>query len=186
MEPNTKIWLVNLNEGHSMIETAFSGIWTETLLATASHTNGRDQHYALLQSSDEPDLLALVLGNCVIDPSVEAQKSGEQSISRLMEFVTHKELFHLNIDIDEFPLDPCNITMSFSQSRPTDTDSLPGKGEWAVSTSWLRDDADAGKPEKKSWIHIAPSEHATQLSQIGNIMNFEKILESTIACQTAE
>ncbi|KAI0452655.1 hypothetical protein F5B21DRAFT_326251 [Xylaria acuta] len=189
MEPNTKIWLATLNKGHSMVETAFSGIWNETLLATASHTNERGQHYALFQCNDEPDLLAIILGNCSIDTSLEAQKPGHKPLSRLMEFVTHRELFDLDMDINELPLDPGKITISFSELQPANSDSLPGKGKWGVSTWWLRAmhlNNDADKPGKKTWIHVASSEYADRLSQVGDIKNFSKILESHVASQTAE
>ncbi|KAI1749637.1 hypothetical protein F4782DRAFT_297036 [Xylaria castorea] len=189
MEPSTKIWLVTLNEGHSMVETAFSGIWTETLMAMALHTHERCEHYVLFQCNDEPDLLAIILGNCSVDASLDAHKTTDKPLSRLTEFITHRELFHLEIDTSELPLDPRKIAISFSESEPADSDSLPGKGNWGVSTSWRRakhNSNDPSKPEKKTWIHIASSEDADRLSQVGNIKNFSKILESHVASQTAE
>ncbi|KAI0860192.1 hypothetical protein F4860DRAFT_231703 [Xylaria cubensis] len=188
MESSTKIWLVTLNEGHSMVETVFSGIWTETVMATASHPHEGGEHYALFQCNDEPDLLALILGNCSI-ASLEARKTTDKPLSRISEFVTHKELFHLETDVNELPLDPTEITISFSELEPTDLDSLPGKGNWGVSTSWRRakhNSNDPGKPERKTWIHIASSEDADRLSQVGNIKSFSKIMESHVASQTAE
>ncbi|KAI8955047.1 hypothetical protein F4801DRAFT_575053 [Xylaria longipes] len=186
MGPSTKIWLVTLNQGHSMVETTFSGIWTETLMAAASNTNEYDQYYTVFQCNDEPDRFAMILGNSSIDTSLEDQMTGDKPLSRLMEFITIRELFHLDIDAHELPLDLDKIAILFSESQPKDSDSFPGKGEWGVSTSWFGAKHDASKPEKKTWIHVASSENADQLSQAGDIKNFSKILESHIASQTAE
>ncbi|KAI0468566.1 hypothetical protein F4859DRAFT_207669 [Xylaria cf. heliscus] len=186
MPPSTKIWLVTLNEGHSMIETAFAGIWTETLLAAASRTNDRDEHYALFQCNSEPDHLAIILGNCSIDASLEAQETGDGPLSRLMEFITHKELFHLDMDVNELPLEPGRISIAFSESQPADSDSLPGKGKWGLSTWWSRAEHNgdgASKPDRRMWIQVASSEDADQLRQVGDVKNFSKILESHVASE---
>ncbi|KAH8156254.1 hypothetical protein CIB48_g11996 [Xylaria polymorpha] len=180
MPASTKIWLVTLNEGHSMIETAFSGIWTNTLMAATFHTNDRDEHYGLFQCNNEPDLLAIILGNCAIDANPEVPNPSDKPLSRLMEFITHRELFHLDMDVNELPLDTGKIVIAFSESQPTGSDSLPGKGKWGVS---MYRSNGANKP---MWIHVASSEDADRLRQVGTIKTFSKILESHVASRTAE
>ncbi|KAJ2971331.1 hypothetical protein NUW58_g9446 [Xylaria curta] len=187
MDCHTKIWLATLNKGHSMIETVFSGLWAETLVADASHTSGNGDHYALFQCDEQPDLLAIIVGYHSPKTSL-GERISEKTAARLLEFVTHKELYILDMNVQELPLDSGNIAMLVSESQPGDSGSLPGRGEWGKSVPFLVGPADGGDEGegKRTWIHVASSEGADQLGQWGIIKNFSKILESHIDSQAAE
>ncbi|KAI0405814.1 hypothetical protein F4802DRAFT_136336 [Xylaria palmicola] len=170
-------------EGHSMVETAFSGIWTEILMATASHTSERGTDYALFQCDDQPDMLAIILGHAASDASLEANHTGDGPSPRLLEFVTPRERFVLDMDVAELPLGSEKIAVLFSESQPPNSDSLPGTGRWGTPKLPFGAEHGGGQESEsknKTWIHVAPSEDAGPLSQVGTIRNFSKIMESHV------
>lgn len=186
MAPIAKIWLVTLNEGHSVVETAFSGVWNEVIVATAQYATEQGAYHALFQCAEEPGLLLIVAGYASLDASLDTRKTGEKLISRVMEFVTHKQLFLVDADAGDFPIDSEKISILFSESQPADSDSLPGTGKWGVPfSSFLVEykDDDPNQAKKNTWIQMASSEDAERLSQAGSIKNFTKVLESHTAAQ---
>jgi hypothetical protein len=187
MEPITKVWLFTLNKGHSLIEATFSGLWNETLMVAASYTTVRGETHTLFQSDDEPDLLAIICGYHSIEASMDAQEALGEKLAPLLEFLTHKELFVLHMDVRELPVTYGRIAMAFSESEPVDAAKLPGKGNWAAQMpSFLIEPHDASSTKKKTWIHIAPSEDAASLRQMGSPRIYNMIMEAHISSEPAE
>lgn len=186
MAPIAKVWLVTLNEGRSVIETAFSGVWNEIIVTTAQYATEQGAHHALYQCAEDPGLLLVLAGYPSLDSSLDTRKTGEKLISRVMEFITHKELFLVESDVKEFPIASEKISVLFSESQPADSDSLPGTGKWGAPFSSFLVEYEDGDPilaKKNTWIHMADSEDAGRLSQAGNIKNFTKVVESHTAAQ---
>ncbi|KAI1125287.1 hypothetical protein F5Y10DRAFT_268220 [Nemania abortiva] len=190
MAPIVKVWLVTLNEGHSVVETAFSGIWNEVIMTAASYS-GDDGHYGLFHSDEEPGLLAVILGYPSPEMSEHVQQHLRTIIPRLASWITHQELYQMDMSISELSMSPEKIAILFSESQPSESNSLPGKGKWAESapsifTSHLP--VDPNKPKKMTWVHVAPAADADRLRELGTgtVRKFTMIMESRIASQAAE
>ncbi|GAP88095.1 hypothetical protein SAMD00023353_1501450 [Rosellinia necatrix] len=193
MTPAVRLWVATLNEGHSMVETAFSGVWDEAMLSLA-YSMDRGAHHVLFQCDEEPDLVVTLVGF----PSLEASRAVEETDSgiaaRIMELLGHRALFFLDLDISELFPDAEKVAILFSDSRPADPDSLPGRGEWGLALPSALDPlrrqgadaaagAAAGTTPDRTWIHFAPAEHADQLGRAGPIKNFTKVLESRVTLE---
>ncbi|KAI8629606.1 hypothetical protein F5Y19DRAFT_71466 [Xylariaceae sp. FL1651] len=190
MDPIAKVWLFTLNESHSIIEAAFQSLWNETLTVAASYTAVRGEPHILFQSDDEPDLLAVVSGYHCMEASIDVQRAwADKLVPRLLEFITHKQLFVLHMDVNELPLDSGKIAILITEpeSEP-DPGFLPGKGSWAVQMPSLLVEAhDANKTTKRTWIQVATSEDAARLRLSGGTTkSFSMIMESRVTLQDAE
>ncbi|KAJ8126826.1 hypothetical protein O1611_g6812 [Lasiodiplodia mahajangana] len=135
MSPIVKVWLATLNEGHSVVETAFSGLWHEVMMAAASISGG-DGHYGLFHCNEEPGLLAVILGYRSPEVSEHVQERLGKITNRLADWVTHQKLYQLDLSVSGVPLHAEKIAILFSESQPSDSDSLPGKGRGSSSSSW--------------------------------------------------
>ncbi|KAI0108967.1 hypothetical protein GGR51DRAFT_558761 [Nemania sp. FL0031] len=188
MSPVVKVWIATLNDGHSVVETAFSGLWHEVMMAAASISGG-DGHYGLFHCDQEPGLLAVILGYRSIEVSNLVQQKLGKIVTRLAEWVTHQELYLLDADVSEVPINSEKIAILLSESQPSDPESLPGKGEWgesvpSVLTSHLP--IDPSQPKKMTWVQVAQAEDAGRLRELGTLRTFTKVMESHIATHDAD
>ncbi|KAI1198322.1 hypothetical protein F5X97DRAFT_299420 [Nemania serpens] len=188
MEPVVRIWLATLKEGHSVVETAFSGVWSQIMTITATYITEGSGHYTLFQCVEQPDLLAVVLGYNSKDLSEKVAMALNDSVSNALDFVNPTELLVMDINIVDLPLDSEKIAILVSESEPAHLDSLPGRGLWAVSEPMILPDVevDPDAPRIRKWVHIAPSKEADQLSELGTVRNFTPIMESHMDSQPAE
>jgi len=187
MEPITKVWLFTLNARHSIIEATFSGFWNETLMIAASYTTERGEPHTLFQCEDEPDLLAVVCGYHSLQASIDAEKAlGERLAPHFFDFITHRELYVLNIDVRDLPLTQTGrIAMAFSDAQPNDAPALPGKGDWAMQLESLYVEPVDESKAKKKWVQIATAEDAARLGKVGKSQCFNMIMEAHIASEAA-
>ncbi|KAI1169719.1 hypothetical protein F4777DRAFT_171408 [Nemania sp. FL0916] len=191
-DPVVKIWFIDLKDGRGVLETAFSGFWNDAMFAAATYPTEQRGHHALYHCDDEPSLLAVVVGYSSEDMGAHVHRELARVVPRLAEWVTDRELLVMEASIFDFPLDSGSIVMSFSESKPSNADSLPGAGRWAErSPSLLNPDAavdpkDPKNPKKRRWLHIAPAEDADQFKNLGDVKRFSMVLESHIASQSAE
>ncbi|KAI0810418.1 hypothetical protein GGR55DRAFT_138378 [Xylaria sp. FL0064] len=186
MDPVAHIWLVRLKEGHSLVEAAFSEANREAHGRAVPYATGRGEHNAIFQCEDDPDLLAVIgYGR---DPNEDG--SAEARGARFLEFVDHQELYIYNVEVSQFALDSDSIAILFTESQPVGSNSLPGRGAWAVPIVPLplkgRQGDQASDPQKKTWVQVVSSEDADRLSQEGSVRRFNKFMESRIALQNAE
>jgi hypothetical protein len=187
MDPITKVWLFTLNPRHSIIEATFSGFWNETLMIAASYTTERGEPHTLFQCEDEPDLLAVVCGYHSLQASIDAEKAlGQRLAPHFFDFITHRELYVLNVDVRGLPLtETGKIAMAFSDSEPNDTAALPGKGDWAMQLESLYVGPVDEIKSKKKWVHIAKADDAARLNKVGKPKCFTMIMEAHIASEAA-
>lgn len=191
MEIPGHIWLVRLKEGHSIIQAVFKYAQSGNLRNAAIHVTGHGEHYALFQCDEDPDLLA-VIGYRAGNRDEAAAKSLEERLSRLLEFLTHQELFLLNVEVVRDAVTSDKVAVMFSKSQPADLDSLPGKGDWAVSkplSSLLvkGQNEPASETSEKTWVQVVASDDANGLSEAGSVKRFTKFMENrVVASQSAE
>ncbi|KAI0877760.1 hypothetical protein GGS24DRAFT_497471 [Hypoxylon argillaceum] len=183
-----KVWLATLNDGHSIVETAFSGLWSETMMTAAASSDGPG-HHGLFQCEDDPNLLAVVLGYRSRQASETVQREISDKLPRIRAWLTHKELFLMDLNVKALPLHTGKLAILFADAKPEDADSLPGKGEWAASepsmlTSHLP--VDPSVPKKMTWVHVALAEDADRLRPLGLVQRFTMIMESRIDSHAAE
>ncbi|KAI0976739.1 hypothetical protein F4678DRAFT_122899 [Xylaria arbuscula] len=181
------IWLVRLKEGRAISEALFASNESENVRNAALEANGHGEHHALFVCDDEPDLLAAI-GYVSTDPeSSEGQKA---RATRFLEFVTHQDLFIFSVEVCQVALGSDKITLLFSESEPADSDSLPGKGAWAVSMAPLpvagRQNQHTSEPPRKTWVQVVASEDAGRLKQAGPAKRFNKFLETRTTSQLAK
>ncbi|KAI0907208.1 hypothetical protein F4823DRAFT_32342 [Ustulina deusta] len=188
MDPIAHIWLARLKDGHSIVEAAFSSARSESQRSAALHATARGEHHALFQCNDQPDLLA-VMGYYSDDNDPGGNKTREKRASLFLQFVTHQELFLFNVDVTQIALDSDNIAVLFSESQPSGSKPLPGRGDWAVPVPpppVEHQSERASEPPKKTWVQVVASEDADRLSQAGAIKRFNKFMESRIVLQSEE
>ncbi|KAI1358357.1 hypothetical protein F5Y08DRAFT_120198 [Xylaria arbuscula] len=190
MEVPGHIWLVRLKEGHSIVQAVFTYAQSGNLQNAAIHATGHGEHYALFQCDDDPDLLA-VIGYRAGNRDEAAAKSLEGRLSRLLEFLTHQELFLLNVAVVQDAVMSDKVTVLFSKSQPLDSDSLPGQGDWAVSiplsSLLVKDQSEpASETSQKTWVQVVASSDDDGMSKAGSVKHFTKFLENRVASQSAE
>ncbi|KAI0390609.1 hypothetical protein F5Y17DRAFT_52052 [Xylariaceae sp. FL0594] len=188
MDPITKVWLFTLNARHSIIQATFSGFWNETLMIAASYTTERGEPHTLYQCREEPDLLAVVCGYHSLQASIDAEKAlGERLAPHFFDFITHKELYILNMDVRDLPLteESGEISIVSSDTEPKDAAALPGKGDWALQPDSIYLGPVDKDKLKKTWIHIATAGDAEGLSPVGKPRTFHRIMEAHIASKAA-
>ncbi|KAI1115665.1 hypothetical protein F5Y14DRAFT_111372 [Nemania sp. NC0429] len=188
MRPVVRIWFNTLKEGHSVIETAFSGVWSQILATTASFVTEGSGHYGLFQCDEQPDVLAVLFGYTSKELGEKVAQALNESVSVALDLVDPTDLLVVDIDVAELPLGS-KIAILISDSEPAGSDSLPGRGSWAVSEPIILDpnqEPDPDAPRESKWVHIAPSDEADQLSKFGTVRNFAPIMESHMDSQPAE
>ncbi|KAI1167083.1 hypothetical protein F5B18DRAFT_648099 [Nemania serpens] len=188
MKPVVRIWLSTLREGHSVVETAFSGVWSQIMTTTASFMTEGGGHYSLFQCEEQPDVLAVILGYNSKEQSEKVATALTESVTNALDFVDPTDLLVMDIDVADLPLNSEKIAILLSDSEPADLDSLPGRGSWAVSEPMMLPDqeVDLDAPRERKWVHIASSKEADQLGKLGTVRNFAPIMESHIDSQPAE
>ncbi|KAI1184564.1 hypothetical protein F5B17DRAFT_411566 [Nemania serpens] len=188
MAPVVRLWLDTWREGHSVIEAAFSGVWTEILTLTAEFLTEGSGHYILLQCEEDPDVLIVLMG---YDCKELGQKIGaaiDERVTSAMDYVSPTELLDMDLDITDLPLDSGKIAVVLSESEPAHLDSLPGRGIWAEPgpTILIPDEGfDPDKPRERKWVHIASSKDADDLKTLGTVRNFIPIMETHMNSQPA-
>ncbi|KAI1355514.1 hypothetical protein F5Y01DRAFT_178696 [Xylaria sp. FL0043] len=184
MNPAAHIWMVRLKEGHSIIEAAFSEENRELQRTAIPYTTGCGEHNAIFQCEDDPDLLAVV----AYGRHPKEDGSAEARAARFLEFVDHQELYVFNIEIIQFALDSDNIAILFTESQPVASNSLPGRGDWAVPKVPLplQQGDQASDPLKKTWVQVVSSEDADRLSQVGSVRRFNKFMETRMVPEDTE
>ncbi|KAI1818253.1 hypothetical protein GGS20DRAFT_529184 [Poronia punctata] len=187
MEPITKVWLFTLNERHSIIEATFSGFWNQTLMIAASYTTERGEPHILFQCEQEPDLFAVICGYHSLQASIDAEKAlGERLAPKFADFITHKDLYVLNMDIRDLPVTQWGrIAMVISDSQPSDPKTLPGKGGWAMQMETLYVEPHDASKAKKTWVQITTADDTDNLEKMGDTRSFTMIMEAHIASEAA-
>ncbi|KAI1309920.1 hypothetical protein F5Y03DRAFT_61377 [Xylaria venustula] len=181
------VWLVRLKEDRTILEAVFASNESENVRNAALAATGHGEHHALFACDDEPDLLAAI-GYVSTDPvGSEGQKA---RASRFLEFVTHQDLFIINVEVCQIALNSEKITLLLSESEPSDSNLLPGKGDWAVSMVPLpvagRRNQHTCEPPKKTWVQVVASEDAGRLKQAGSAKRFNRFLETRTTSQLAK
>ncbi|KNG87663.1 hypothetical protein ANOM_004123 [Aspergillus nomiae NRRL 13137] len=183
MSPITKLWLSTAKTKDYMDSSGFHDLLAQILSHCSSYTNPESNPelppmHAFFQSVDNPDLLLMVTGY----PSQEMNNAADDTyaatfLPRMFQFVEHKWLKQLDVDVSLLPLGNDNLTLQFCDT-PVDTATGQVIGGWDV---WPETEQgirmrEAGKLEelRKIWVGIG-KETGVDLTLAREVFHFRKV-----------
>lgn len=147
--PITRIWHFTLKPGQDINSEPFQALWLYILEHCVSYTESKsaDQHM-LYQNKADKDSVVIITGYSTLESNLEANKVyAAKYMTRMSELVEHRQLFLLNININDLPLEFDEVGLIISEIKLDD--SAPGVGTWDQSQQ-LKGQADASK----KWVQL--------------------------------
>lgn len=162
MPPITKFWLCAFKDPDSVKSPEFQHLMTEILEFCSSYTNPEPDTppmHAFYQDTADPARLFMITGYQSQELNDEAhEKYAENYLDKMFEFVQHKMLLKLDIDINTLPTGE-HVTVAYGK-EPARWREEDEAGGWDVSETreGADEDVNEGKKDEEDdrvWVQIS-------------------------------